>query len=285
MRRLALIFLLFLGLAVGWQIIGSRGYYSDIGANLVVVGDNGVAVVGVSKSEESLVWVDLPDRLKIDGYPAVSIWGLGEIDGNSEGLVLESFGEDLGLWFQVALKVNGETTVDNLLDRLLSLKRIKGLSWLDRYFLYKDISGLTSRGIVLETSLPGQVVDKIQDIDGYEWLELNEAIFVWSIDLWPNIEVVNLGTRVEVINVSETPGLARVRARQLESVGFRVVGVGVREGVKLRKSCLMRLSSEVVDKSGLLRKMGEKYLDCEVDIGGEASDFNGEVVIFVDQSS
>jgi len=167
----------------------------------------------------------------------------------------------------------------------LSLKKIKGLGWLDRYVLYKDISELTSKGIVLETNLPYQVINKTQDVDGYEWLELNEAIFVWSKDLWPSIEVVNLGTKVEVINVSDIPGLARVRTRQLESVGFRVVGVDAKSEMKLKKSCLLRLNSEAVDKSGLLRKMGEKYFDCEVDIGNETSDFNGEVVFFVDQSS
>ena len=260
MRRLALIFMVFLSLAIGWRIIGSRAYYSEMGINLVVVGDNSVAIVGVSRVEESLVWVELPSNLRMDGYPAVSVWGLGEIEGDSEEVVVKTLGEGLGLWLQGAVKVDDRATVEGLLSRLLSLKGIKGLSWLDRYTLYKDVLGLTSKGIVLETSLPQQVLDKVQDVDGYEWVELNEAVFVWSRDLWPKEDVVNLGSKMEVINVSDVPGLARIRARQLESVGFRVVRVEAGE-MKIDGSCLMRLKS-----NGLLKQLAENYLGCDVEI-------------------
>ncbi|MBU1200146.1 LytR C-terminal domain-containing protein, partial [Patescibacteria group bacterium] len=193
-------------------------------------------------------------------------WGLGEIDGNSEELVLQSLGEGLGLWLQVAVKVEDGVSMDGLLDRLLSLKGIKGLSWLDRYTLYKDLSGLSSKGIVLETNLPYQVMDRVQDVDGYEWLELNEAVFVWSRDLWPNEGVVNLGIKVEVVNASDTPGVARVRARQLESIGFRVVSVKAGD-IKIDEPCVVKVSPDIWDKNQFIKQILKNYLGCEVEMG------------------
>lgn len=253
-------------LAIGWRIINNRGYYPDTGINLVLVGENSVAIVGVSKGDDSLMWVELPSNLRVGGYPAVSAWGLGEIDGNSEELVLQSLGEGLGLWLQVAVKVEDGVSMDGLLDRLLSLKGIKGLSWLDRYTLYKDLSGLSSKGIVLETNLPYQVMDRVQDVDGYEWLELNEAVFVWSRDLWPNEGVVNLGIKVEVVNASDTPGVARVRARQLESIGFRVVSVKAGD-IKIDEPCVVKVSPDIWDKNQFIKQILKNYLGCEVEMG------------------
>jgi len=275
------VFGLVLLLAIGWRIIGSRTYHPDMGINFVVVGESSVAIVGVSKNDESLIWVDLPSNLRVDGYPAVSAWGLGEIDGNSEELVLQSLGESLGLWLHVAMKIDGgEASLEGLLGRLLSLKGIRNLSWLDRYTLYKDLSSLSSKGIVLETSLPTQIIDRVQDVDGYEWLELNEAVYVWSRDLWPKMEVVNLGIKVDVVNTSDVPGAARVRARQLESVGFRVVGVEAGD-VKIDKACLVRLKLGLLDKDDLFKRILRDYLDCDVETKDEQGDFTGDMIFFV----
>jgi len=235
--------------------------------------------------EESLVWIDLPSNLKVGvgqgdaSYPVVSIWGLGEIDGKSEELVLKSLGESLGLWLQTAVRVDGEASLDGLLDRLLSFRGIGGMSWLDRYMLYRDVSSLAAKGIVLETNLPQQVMDKVQDPDGYEWLELNEAVFVWSRDLWPKEEVVNLGVKIEVVNASGVPGAARRKARQLESVGFRVVRVET--GEKIDKPCLVKIKPDIREKNGLLKQVVEDYLSCEVEVLDKENDFFGEVVFFV----
>jgi hypothetical protein len=274
------LFSLFLIMAIGWRIIGNRTYYSEMGTNMVVVGESGVAVVGVSRSDDSLIWVDLPDNLKVDGYPVVSAWELGGIDGSSEGLVIENLGEGLGLWFQVAVRVDGEVTVENLLDRLLSLKNIKSLNWLDRYILYKDLSYLSGKGVVLETNLPYQVMDRIQDVDGYGWLELNEAVFVWSKDLWPKTEVVNLGIKADVVNISDTPGTARVRARQLESVGFRVIGVSASQ-MEIDGPCLVKVKPDVVGENKFMIQVIEDYLGCSTKVDSGLDDFFGDVVFFV----
>lgn len=281
MRRLALVFIFLLGFAVVFRIVDTRGYRSDVGINLVVVGESNVSLVGVSKNTEDLIWVDLPSNLRLDGYPAVSIWGLGEIEGESEELVKKSMGEGLGLWFQVALKVEGETSVNSLLKRLLSIRRIKGLSWLDRYVLYKDVSSLASKGVVLETNLPYQVRDTVEDVDGYEWQELNEVVFVWSRELWPKEEVVNLGAKVEVVNVSGVPGKARIMARQLESVGFRVVRVEV-GSEEIGKSCLVRAGQNTLRENEFLEEILKNYLGCKISAEKDMSDFFGDLVFLVD---
>lgn len=272
------VFIVLLFVAVCWRIVGSRTYHPDMGINLVVVGDKSVALVGISKTEESLVWIDMPNNLRLVGYPVVSIWGLGEIDGNSEELIIKSLGESLGVWLHGAIKVSGEASVEGLLDRLLSLRGIQNMSWLDRYTLYKDIASLTSRGIVLEVGLPQQVLSRVQDIDGYEWLELNEAVYVWSRDLWPIEDVVNLGSKIAVVNASDVPGLARIRARQLESIGFRVVRV--ESGEKIEKSCLVRVRQDIIDKNELFKRIARDYLGCDVETVGELGDFSGDVVFF-----
>jgi len=280
-KALVGVFIVALVVAIGSRIIKGRTYYSNIGINLVVVGENEVVIVGVTKKEESLVWVELPVNLRVDGYPAVSIWGLGEIEDRSEELVKKSIGEGLELWVQAVLKVDGEeVTVDNLLKRLLSFKSIENLNWLDRYVLYKDISGLEAKGVVLETSLPYQVTDKIQDVDGYEWLELNEAVFVWSRDLWPKEEVMNLGVTAEVINVSNESGRARKRAKQLESIGFRVVKVEA-EDVEIDGGCLVKIGSDMRKENEMLGLILEDYLNCEVKEFEAGDEYFGEVVFFV----
>lgn len=281
MRRLALVFIFLLGFAVIFRIVDTRGYRSDVGINLVVVGESNVSLVGVSKNKKDLVWVDLPSNLRLDGYPAVSIWGLGEIEGESEELVKKSMGEGLGLWFQAVLKVEGETSVNSLLKRLLSVRKIKGLSWLDRYILYKDVSSLATKGVVLETNLPYQVRDTVEDVDGYEWQELNEVVFVWSRELWPKEEVVNLGAKVEVVNVSDIPGKARVMARQLESVGFRVVRVEA-GSEEIGKSCLVKVSRDTLRQNEFLEEILKNYLGCKISVEKDMSDFFGDLVFLVD---
>jgi hypothetical protein len=280
MRRLALVFIAFLSLAVFWRIVNTRAYQPDMGINLVVVGEDKVSVVGISKNKEGVVWVDLPSNLKVDGYPAVSIWGLGEIEGRSEELVVSSLGEGLGLWLGAALKVEGNASVDGLLKRLLSVRGIKGLSWLDRYTLYKDVSSLATKGVVLEMSLPNQVRDSVQDVDGYEWQELNEAVFVWSRELWPKEEIVNLGITAEVVNVSGDPGKARIRARQLESIGFRVVKVDT-GSEEISKKCLVKINPEMVEKNEFLKQLLKIYLRCEVQMEDEMDDVFGDLVFLV----
>lgn len=276
MKRVALFFLSFLGLAVGWRMVNSRVYHSGVGINLAVVGEDKVAVIGVSSDNDGLIWVNLPSNLRIDGYPAVSIWGLGEIDGKSEELVKSSLGEGLGLWLRAAVKVEGGVSVDGLLKRLLSFKKIEGLGWIDRYVLYKDISTLAVKGVVLEMDLPYQTMDKAQDVDGYEWTELNEVVFVWSRDLWPKEEVVNLGIKAEVVNVSGVAGRARVKARQLESVGFRVVKVETGER-SIDRQCLVKVGRDIEAKDELLRQILEDYLGCKI----EMTDETEKMVFFV----
>ena len=279
-KLLVIFFLMLLAIAIGCRIVKSRIYHSDTGINLVVVGEDEVAVVGVTNKEESLVWVDLPDNLRVDGYPARSLWGLGEIEGESEDMVKTSLGDNLGLWVHASIKVEGDVSVESLLKRLLSLKRIENINWIDRYVLYKDISSLTSKGVVLELNLPYQVTEKVQDVDGYEWLELNEAVFVWSRDLWPKEEVMNLGITAEVINVSGEPGKARKKARQLESVGFRVVSVEAGSN-DIQSECLVKVGQQMEEKKELLQRVFESYLNCDVETFDEGDEFFGDVVFFV----
>jgi len=179
-----------------------------------------------------------------------------------------------------ALKVEGNASVDGLLKRLLSVRGIKGLSWLDRYTLYKDVSSLATKGVVLEMSLPNQVRDSVQDVDGYEWQELNEAVFVWSRELWPKEEIVNLGITAEVVNVSGDPGKARIRARQLESIGFRVVKVDT-GSEEISKKCLVKINPEMVEKNEFLKQLLKIYLRCEVQMEDEMDDVFGDLVFLV----
>lgn len=270
-------FLGILAVAVGFRILKSRIYYSNIGTNIIVVGDNGIGLVGVRKNEERLVWVDLPDSLKInvgDGdvfYKIGSLWGLGEIDNNGEKLILENVSGGLGLWFQAVVKVRGGVSVDSFLTSLVSFKRIRGLNILDRYFLFSDASRLISKGMVLNVDLPAQVFDEEVDVDGKKWLKLNEVVYVWSRDLWPNDEVLNKKMKIRVINSSGIPGRARIKTHQLESVGFRVVEVTSGK-TEIGNRCLVETKD---NKDTLIKHILEGQFGCKL-VKGE-----GEVNFFV----
>jgi hypothetical protein len=274
------LFLVLIVVAVVWRVFSGRSYDSRLGMNLVIVGDSNVALLGVSGSEESLILVELPSNLQINDYSLQSMFELFEIDGEGQEMIKKNLGESLGLWVHQVVKVSDEASVDNLLSRLLSVRGIKGLSWLDRYVLYKDVTTLMSKGIVLETSLPQQATREIEDVDGYRWLKPNEAIFVWSRDLWPKEEVFNLGTKVEVINASSTPGLARVRARQLESVGFRVVKIDSGEIETGNNPCVVEFEGDPERENEVLKQVAGLYLNCKVEVKSRPSDFDGEMRVF-----
>jgi len=254
--------LILIALLVGFS--RKRVFSESLGVNLVVVNEDRVALLGVRPKEKSIVWLDLPGNLQLKvvdreaWYPASSLWGLGEIEGDEKEMVRASIQQDLGLAMAGVVRLQGEMSVDEVMRSLIDVRTRTSLNWWDRIVLYRTLTKMGSRGLIWETNLPGAVVETRQEEDGSEWRRLNESIWVWTKDLWPSEEVLSLGVTAAVYNCSEVSGKARLMSHVLESEGLRVVEVAAKEEENHR-GCWFDLEIESDELEWLL----ERQLGCQ----------------------
>jgi len=112
------------------------------------------------------------------------------------------------------------------------------LGFVDRYYLFKDLSELILKKTTLSLSLPKNVMDQIDEPDGKKISKLNSTVFVWSKNQWLVDEVLSETAEVALVNASGTEGKARQVSRQIESAGIRVIDLLVSKK-ELKQSCLM----------------------------------------------
>ncbi len=266
-------FLLCILVASVMMVSRKRVFDEGLGMGLAVVGEEGVAFLGIRPEEDSLIWVDLPTDLRlrvIDSeawYPVESLWQLGEIEGKAEELVKQSLQQDLGVAVSgVICLENGDVSGEGVMEGLVDLGVRSSLNWWDRVLLYKTLVKMMTRGLVWEIDLPQIVMDVKEDEDGMKWKKLNERVWVWTKDLWPSEKILALGITAAVYNSSDTPGRARVMGHVLESEGLRVVEVASRE--EKNKGCWY----EMEEDSSELRWLLERQLGCRQKDGIDNTD-------------
>lgn len=272
--------LILIALLVGFS--RRRVFSESLGANLVVVSEDEVALLGVRPGEKSIVWLDLPTNLQLRvvnreaWYPANSLWGLGEIEGDEEEMVRMSVQQDLGLAVAGVVRLSAEASVDEVMRSLIDIRTKTSLNWWDRIVLYRTLTKMSSRGLIWETSLPGTVLETREEEDGSEWKRLNESIWVWTKDLWPSEKVLSLGVTAAVYNCSEVSGKARLMSYVLESEGLRVVEVAARE--ESHQGCWFDMEVE----SDELEWLMERQLDCEEKNGlGEKDEIEADLTVWL----
>lgn len=241
-------------------------YDPSIGINILVVAEEKLAVLAVRPKEELLVWVEIPENLKIPiarmngaTYQTSGLWHLAEIEKKTLVLPREVVGESLGVVLPSVVKINGGLSVGNLSSKMLALSTITNLKWGDRFRIRGDIARLTKNNKLLEVDLPKQVMVEVEETDGKVFSKLNTAIFNWSQDQWVSELILKDGVRAMVFNASDFKGLGLSASRQLESAGIKVVGLSGGEKIESRSGCRFKIK----DKNKITKQLIEKHFLCE----------------------
>lgn len=268
-----------------WWI--GQQYDSSIGINLLVVTEEKLAVLAVRPKEELLVWVEIPENLKIPiarmngaTYQTNGLWHLAEIEKKILSLPREAMGESLGVILPGVVKISDGLSVGNLTSKMLSLTTITNLKWGDRFRVRADITKLVKNNRLLEVDLPKQVMIDVEEGDGKVFSKLNAAIFNWSQDQWVSELILADGVKAMVFNASDFRGLGLSASRQLESAGIKVVGLSsVAEKIDEPSGCRFKIK----DKNKITRQLIERYFLCEdggVMTEEESNDYYGADLMY-----
>lgn len=265
--RLAVIFcLLLIGLLA--LSFSKRGIYSsDLGINIVVIGDDSIALALVRPKEDYMVWIKLPLAMliKVDSssatFPVFSFWKYAEKEKGSLDLVAKSISSTLGVILPSAIKITGSATAENLLGSLHSFSLNTNLSLRDRILLRKDLVSLVSTRKTLEVDIPKSALTKKTDPDGVEFLEVNSIVNLWTKNRFVFEILLGESANLSVYNLSATAGVGMMLSRQLESAGARVVTVESKYNGEpvAGRGCVFRTNSRYPDTEYLL----ENFLKCK----------------------
>jgi len=245
-----------------------KGIYSkDLGLNIVVVADDGIALALVRPKEDYLIWIRLPlaMQVKVDSSPAVfpvrTFWQYAEKERSSLDLVSKSISSTLSVILPAAIKVNGTATPENLLGSLHSLGLNTNLTIRDRILLRRDLVTLVSTRKTLEVDIPKSALTKKADPDGVEFFEVNSVVNLWTKNRFVFETLLGESPNISIYNLSGATGMGMMLSRQLESAGARVVVVDSKyEGEAVNGSgCVFKTKSNYVFTGYLL----ERFLKCK----------------------
>lgn len=217
--------------------LGRRNVYdSRLGINLLVVAKDGLGIVAIRPSAGLVSLTRLPDNLVVPvdsseaSYQVEAFYKVGLPTGDELRVSRVSVGQALGVVISGVLKSGEELNVNRLPNQISSLATRSDLSLIDRYRIFKDVSGILSKKTSLEVALPKSTTDVFVEADGKGVLKLNSSIFVWSNNQWVVDEVLSETAEVVIVNATGVTGAARLVAHQLESAGIRVIDlVGARK--------------------------------------------------------
>ena len=245
-----------------------KGIYSNqLGINMVVVSDNGIALALVRPKENYLVWIKLPlaMRIKVDNgdavFPVYTFWKYAEKERGPLDLVSRSISSTLGVILPSAIIINGSLTPENLLGSLHSLGLNTNLTIRDRIMLRKDLVSLVSTRKTLEVDIPKAALVKKTDPDGVEFLEVNSIVNLWTKNRFVFEALLGENSDLSIYNLSGVSGKGTLLSRQMESAGARVLVVDSKYDGEMvaGKGCLYRTSSEYFFTEYLL----EKFMKCK----------------------
>ncbi len=224
-----LVFLILLALMFLFNLLKRNIYDSRLGINLLVIGGDGLGVVAIRPSAGLISLTRLPDNLMIPVdssdavYRAEAFYTVGLPTKNELKVSRTSVGQALGVVISGSLKTSGSLSTGELPGQLVAWSTRSDLSWIDRYRIFKDVSGILAKKTSLIIPFPANIADVSEEPDGKKVLKLNGAIFVWSKNQWVVDEVLSETAEVVIVNGTGTEGRARTTAHQLESAGIRVV--------------------------------------------------------------
>lgn len=245
-----------------------KGVYSkDLGLNMVVIGDESIALALIRPKEDYLVWVRLPlaMQIKVDSgsavFPVFSFWKYAEKEKNSLDLVARSISSTLSVVLPSAIKINGSATPENLLGSLHYLSLNTNLTIRDRMLIRKDLVNLVSTRKTLEVDIPKTALTKIVDPDGVEFLEVNSIVNLWTKNRFVFESLLGESPNLSVYNLSSVAGRGIMMSRQLESSGARVVVVDSKYDAEpiTGSGCSYRSGSEYFHTEYLL----ERFMKCK----------------------
>lgn len=221
--------LLFAMIAISFS---RRGLYTrQLGINLVVVGEDSVALALIRPNEDYLTWVKLPlaMQVKIDGtnavYPIFSLWKYAHSEKKPLEVILRSLEGTLGVVLPVAVKLDTSVSPENLVTALRSINLKTNLTLRDRIILGKDITTLVTGRKVFEADIPKAALTSKIDPDGVEFLEANNVVGLWTKNKFAFEQLLGENVDVSIYNLSGVDGRGLGLSKKLESAGIRVVKV------------------------------------------------------------
>ncbi len=227
-------------------------YDPKLGINILMIGKEGMALVGIRVTENMANFLVLPSNLLIQGekgdYQVEAVAKVGLMDKDNLNATRLSVSRTLGVAMAGVIKTDANIDLAGLFSALSNLSTQTNLSLLDRIALYSDLSGLFKRGVRLELNFPLSGVDTVEEPDGRKLVKVNPAIFSWMKNQWTQDQVLSEGAEVAVINASGKDGLGRLISRQLESAGVRVIDVDSASDV-LAGQCVLMGGGKAVPKT------------------------------------
>jgi hypothetical protein len=224
----------FLVILVGLLIFNltRRGIYNvKMGLNIAVVGDEGVNVLLIRPEEQMAGWVRMPKNIRIKvynseaHYPLNSIWKYGVSERMPFEVIEKSLGQSMGVVISRTVKLDGESSIENVLGRMFSIGLKTDLSLRDRALIRQFLADAVKSKKILEMVVPESVFEKVTDPDGAEFFEFNQAMSLWTKNKFVIEPILDENADISINNISGVSGLGNIYANQLESAGGHVIEV------------------------------------------------------------
>lgn len=215
------------------NVLRRNVYDPKLGANLLLIGKDGMGVISIRADSGLVSEMRLPDNLSIPvesngaEYLVEAIYKIGLPVNDPLDSARVSVGQALGVVLSGVVKAPVGFGLTGLREGLFDISTKSNLSIIDRYLLLSDINEKLSNRASLAVSLPKNVIDSVDEPDGKKVGKLNPAIFVWSRNQWVVDEVLSETAEITVVNASGREGKARQVAHQIESAGVRVIDLMV----------------------------------------------------------
>lgn len=274
----------FILLVIGAFLVGlvkSRRYRDYLGANVLVLSESSSCIFSVRPKSSVMDYSRLPDALKITlgvgegSYDVGSLRRVGIVGDTSLEKLRKGVGQEIGVLLGFVIKTKGGCDALSLREGLLDFGSKTNISMLDRLALANDINQLVIRGLGFEQVMPNSVFDKVTEPDGKIFLIVNQAMQYWNKNHFVSDEVLSEAAEIAVVNGSGKEGLGREVAKQIETIGIRVVEIGKEDQTPGR--CRVRGETK---KYRLTFEYLERYLGCEiVEKGSGSSQFEGVLVL------
>lgn len=212
--------------------IFKQGIYSDsLGMNIAIFGQDSAALLMLRPEEDVVGWVKFPDNLGVKiynsdaRYPLISLWHYGVLEKNPYEIVEKTLGLSMGVTIARTIKMEGVSSVEEVLAILHQWNLKTDLSLRDRFLIRKLLVEAVASRKVLEMDMPNKIFDQVEEPDGKKTLSFNSVASLWTKNKFVLESILSENVDLTVNNLSGQSGLGTQVARQLESAGMRVIEV------------------------------------------------------------
>jgi len=234
------------------RLVLTSRYDRSLGINLVLVGENKLAVAVLRREDEATYIVVLPETLKVEAYDSRGnyrigkLWDLGKLENKPAEMVMSSLSREIGLKLTGYLKVTDKRMdASGLLAEIMNISAKTNLNWWDRLKMCLVIRNLSRSGSLMEVPLPINLTEEKTDPDGEQSLVFNrEKVYLFAQRQWVNSVILGERSKVAVFNNSNLPGKAKEMAVMLETLGVKIVEVG-RSEVRLKGCHYLQFREEL----------------------------------------